>query len=120
MCDKDCPKARSGGASFAAARVLEVPPQQMVSWLKRAELLFAKEVRIVWLPATRPETFVEWLGAARRAHLEYVPADSAQDASLARTSTFYWAPSRAGRQRGPTRQPWSCCVGCCWTSRASS
>ena len=37
MCDKDCPKARSGGACFAAARILEVPPQQMVSWMKRAE-----------------------------------------------------------------------------------
>ena len=73
MCDKDCPKARSGGASFAAARVLKVPPQQMVIWMKRAEQLFAQEVRIVWLPATRPETFVEWLGAARRAQLEYVP-----------------------------------------------
>ena len=83
MCDKDCPKARSGGAALAAARILKVPPEQMVVWMQRAEQLFAKEVRIVWLPATRPETFVEWLDAARRDHLEYVPADSAQDASLA-------------------------------------
>ena len=81
--DKDCPKARSGGAAFAAARVLKVPPQQIVIWMKTAEQIFAKEVCIVWLQATRPETFVEWLGAARRARLEYVPADSAQDASLA-------------------------------------
>ena len=83
LIDKDCPKARSGGASLAAALVLKVPPEQMVVWMQRAEQLFAKEVRIVWLPATRPETFVEWLDAARRDHLEYVPADSAQDASLA-------------------------------------
>ena len=81
--DKECPKARSGGAAFAAARVLKVPPQQIVIWMKTAEQIFAKEVCIVWLQATRPETFVEWLGAARRARLEYVPADSAQDASLA-------------------------------------
>jgi len=83
MCDKDCPKARSGGASLAAARILKVPPEQMVVWMQRAEQLFAKEVRIVWLQATRPETFIEWLDAARRDGLEYVPADSAQDASLA-------------------------------------
>ena len=81
--NKECPKARSGGAAFAAARVLKVPPQQIVIWMKTAEQIFAKEVCIVWLQATRPETFVEWLGAARRARLEYVPADSAQDASLA-------------------------------------
>ena len=83
MCDKDCPKARSGGACFAAARILEVPPQQMVSWMKRAEQLFAKEVRIVWLPATTADTFIEWLVAARQARLEFVPADGAGDAFLA-------------------------------------
>jgi hypothetical protein len=84
MCDKDCPKARSGGACFAAARILKVPPaQQMVSWMKRAEQLFAKEVRIMWLPATRPDTFKEWLVAARQARLEFVPADGAGDAFLA-------------------------------------
>ena len=81
--DKDCPKARSGGACFAAARILKVPPQQMVSWMKRAEQLFAKEVRIMWLPATRPDTFIKWLVAARQARLEFVPADGAGDAFLA-------------------------------------
>ena len=56
----------------------------MVNWLKRAEQCFAKEVHIVWLPAARPQTFVEWLGAARRARLEHVPpADVACDAQLA-------------------------------------
>jgi hypothetical protein len=83
MCDKDCPKARSGGASLAAALVLKVPPEQMVVWLQRAEQLFAKEVHIVWLTATRPETFVEWLRAARRDRLEHVPANVADDAVLA-------------------------------------
>jgi hypothetical protein len=83
MCDKDCPKARSGGASLAAALVLKVPPEQMVVWMQRAEQLFAKEVHIVWLTATRPETFVEWLRAARRDRLEHVPANVADDAVLA-------------------------------------
>ena len=82
--DKDCPKARSGGAALAAAHILEIPPEQMVNWLKRAEQCFAKEVHIVWLPAAQPQTFVEWLGAARRARLEHVPpADDACDAQLA-------------------------------------
>jgi len=46
LIDKDCPKARSGGASLAAALVLEVPPETIVDWLKDAEQLFAKEVQI--------------------------------------------------------------------------
>jgi hypothetical protein len=83
LIDKDCPKARSGGASLAAALVLKVPPEQMVVWMQRAEQLFAKEVHIVWLTATRPETFIEWLRAARRDRLEHVPANVADDAVLA-------------------------------------
>ena len=83
LIDKDCPKARSGGASLAAALVLKVPPEQMVVWMQRAEQLFAKEVHIVWLTATRPETFCEWLRAARRDRLEHVPANVADDAVLA-------------------------------------
>ncbi len=86
LIDKDCPKARSGGASLAAALVLKVPPETIVDWLKDAEQLFAKEVQITWLHATKPRTFQEWLCAARRSsptRLAHVPANAADDAVLA-------------------------------------
>ena len=81
--DKDCPKARTGGASLAAARVFKVPLDMIVDWMKEAETLFAREVPIVWLHATRPSTFIAWLGAARLRRLAYVPPDAAGDAQLA-------------------------------------
>ena len=65
--DKDCPKARSGGAALAAARVLNVPLDMIVSWMKEAEKFFARDVPIAWLHATEiSSTFIAWLGAARR------------------------------------------------------
>lgn len=82
--DKDCPKARTGGASFAASRVLNISPDEQVEWMKDAEALFAREVPITWLPVLRPETFMTWLVAARRVHLRHVPADAAGDLLLAR------------------------------------
>ena len=82
--DKDCPKARTGGASFAASRVLNISPDEQVEWMKEAEALFAREVPITWLPVLRPETFMTWLVAARRAHLRHVPTDAAGDLLLAR------------------------------------
>ena len=63
--DKDCPKARSGGAALAAARVLNVPLDMIVSWMKEAEKFFARDVPIAWLHATESSTFIAWLGAAR-------------------------------------------------------
>jgi len=81
--DKDCPKARTGGASLAAARVFKVPSDKIVGWMKEAETLFAREVPIAWLHATRPSTFIAWLGAARRRRLAFVPCDAAGDAQLA-------------------------------------
>ena len=81
--DKDCPKARTGGASLAAARVFKVPLDMIVDWMKEAETLFSREVPIVWLHATRPSTFIAWLGAARLRRLAYVPPDAAGDAQLA-------------------------------------
>ena len=81
--NKDCPKARTGGASLAAARVFKVPSDKIVGWMKEAETLFAREVTIAWLHATRPSTFIAWLGAARRRRLAFVPCDAAGDAQLA-------------------------------------
>ena len=53
--------------------------------MKDAEQLFAKEVQITWLHATKPRTFQEWLCAARRSptRLAHVPANAADDAVLA-------------------------------------
>ena len=80
---KDCPKARSGGAALAAACVLQVPQETLVEWMRDAEKLFASEVPIAWLDATRPETFRKWLDVARRRALALVPRDAAGDAQLA-------------------------------------
>lgn len=83
---KDCPKARSGGAALAAACVLQVPQETLVEWMRDAEKLFASEVPIAWLDATRPETFRKWLDVARRRSptaLALVPRDAAGDAQLA-------------------------------------
>jgi len=76
---KDCPKARSGGAALAAACVLQVPQETLVEWMRDAEKLFASEVPIAWLDATRPETFRKWLDVARRRRptaLALVPPDA--------------------------------------------
>ena len=83
---KDCPKARSGGAALAAACALQVPQETFVVWMREAEKLFASEVPIAWLSATRPETFRKWLDVARRRSptaLALVPVDEAGDAQLA-------------------------------------
>ena len=83
---KDCPKARSGGAALAAACVLQVPQETLVEWMRDAEKLFASEVPIAWLDATRPETFRKWLDVARRRRptaLALVPPDASGDAQLA-------------------------------------
>lgn len=80
---KDCPKARSGGASLAAALVLQIPELDLRDWMIAAEKLFSTEVHLVWQHVTRPDTFKEWLVAARHAHLMHVPADAAGDAMLA-------------------------------------
>ena len=81
--EKDCPKARSGGASLAAALVLQVPEIDLRDWMRAAENLFSREVHLVWQHVTRPETFHEWLIAARHARLSHVPADPSGDHMLA-------------------------------------
>ena len=73
--EKDCPKARSGEASLAAALVLQVPEIDLSDWMRAAEKLFSREVHLVWQHVTRPDTFQEWLVAARHARLSHVPAD---------------------------------------------
>ena len=67
----------------AAARVFKVPLDKVVGWMKEAETLFSREVPIAWLHATRPSTFIAWLGAARRSRLAFVPPDAAGDEQLA-------------------------------------
>ena len=57
--ERDCPKARSGGASLAAALVLQVPEIDLRDWMRAAENLFSREVHLVWQHVTRPETFHE-------------------------------------------------------------
>ena len=81
--ENDCPKARSGGASLAAALVLQVPEIDLRDWMRAAENLFSREVHLVWQHVTRPETFHEWLIAARHACLSHVPADPSGDHMLA-------------------------------------
>ena len=81
--ERDCPKARSGGASLAAALVLQVPEIDLRDWMRAAENLFSREVHLVWQHVTRPETFHEWLIAARHARLSHVPADPSGDTMLA-------------------------------------
>jgi hypothetical protein len=74
---------RRGAKSLAAARVFKVPLDKVVGWMKEAETLFSREVPIAWLHATRPSTFIAWLGAARRSRLAFVPPDAAGDEQLA-------------------------------------
>ena len=81
--ERDCPKARSGGASLAAALVLQVPEIDLRDWMRAAENLFSREVHLVWQHVTRPETFQEWLIAARHTGLSHVPADPSGDTMLA-------------------------------------
>ena len=68
------PKARSWAYS---------PELDLRDWMIAAENLFLREVHLVWQHVTRPETFQEWLVAARHARLSHVPADPSGDTMLA-------------------------------------
>jgi hypothetical protein len=124
--DKDCPKARTGGASFAASRVLNISPDEQVEWMKDAEALFAREVPITWLPVLRPETFMTWLVAARRVHLRLtsgtclltLQATCCSHAKCVKKSINCSGIARPSRRRGLMQRPWSCCGGSSWTNLA--
>ena len=72
----DCPKAPSGGAAYAAAKVLDVAYVEVVAWMRAAERALAEDERIVFQPFTKPETFLALLVEARRRSLGYVPLSS--------------------------------------------
>ena len=80
---KDCSKARSGGAAYAAAKLLEVPLDEVVTWMKAAENMFAQDYSIVFNPCTKPETFHAFLVEARRIRLKCVPPSCTGDEDLA-------------------------------------
>ena len=78
-----CPKARSGGAAYAAAKMWDVPLVEVVAWMRAAESAFAEDERIVFNPFTKPGTFRAFLVDTRRRRLKYVPPSSTGDEHLA-------------------------------------
>ena len=68
-----CPMARSGGASVAAAYVLQVPQWKLLGWLRRAERVFAVDKGIVFRRFTKENVFHDFLKRARAAGMEHLP-----------------------------------------------
>ena len=81
-CGTDCWWSRCGGATYAAAKVLDVLLTEFVAFMENAEASFAADDTIINNKQTKPETFNAFLVGARLNSLKCVPESSTWDAHL--------------------------------------